>query len=141
MKAGIRIVLIAVSAALVWGAADGAWLHRVSSKDHARVNPLQRDAGTAETAAAAGAQVFSNNCAKCHGGDAMGLHNRPALVSDRVAHASDGDLFWIVTNGNAWKGMPPWQMLPEKQRWQVVTYLRSLNQTSIPAANKAAEPK
>jgi mono/diheme cytochrome c family protein len=137
MRTGVGTILIAVSAVLLWGAADGAWLRRVSPKDHARVNPLQRDASTAQTAADSGAQLFSNNCAKCHGEDAMGRYNRPALVSDRIAHATDGDLFWIVTNGNPWKGMPPWQMLPEKQRWQVVTYLRSLNQ----AGNNAAEPR
>ena len=128
MRTGIAVILLAVSAVLLWGAADGAWLRRVSPKDHARVNPLRRDPAVAQTAAAAGAQVFSNNCAKCHGGDAMGRYNRPSLVSDRIAHATDGDLFWILANGNPWKGMPPWPMLPEKQRWQIVTYLRSLNQ-------------
>jgi mono/diheme cytochrome c family protein len=130
------VILILASAVLVMGAADGAWLQRVPAKDHERVNPLQRNADTSQTAAAAGARIFSNNCAKCHGNDAMGRSGRPSLISNRIAHATDGDLFWIVTNGNAWKGMPPWQMLPEKQRWQVVTYLRSLN-----AANSGAEPK
>ncbi len=127
MRKEMAMVLLVASAALLMGAADGAWLQRVPPKEHERVNPLRQDAAVSQTAAAAGAQVFSNNCAKCHGNDAMGRGNRPPLISDRVAHASDGDLFWIVTNGNAWKGMPPWQMLPEKQRWQVVTYLRSLN--------------
>jgi mono/diheme cytochrome c family protein len=128
MKTGTGIVLTLATAALLWGAADGAWLNRVSAKDHARVNPLLRNDKAAQTAADSGAQVFSNNCAKCHGQDAMGRFNRPALVSDRISKATDGDLFWILTNGNSWKGMPPWNMLPEKQRWQVVTYLRSLNQ-------------
>ncbi len=130
VRIGIAILTVASSVALLMAAADGAWLQRVSAKDHAKANPLRQN----EDAANAGAQIFTNNCAKCHGNDAMGRANRPALVSDRIAHATDGDLFWIVTNGNAWKGMPPWQMLPEKQRWQLVTYLRSLN-------NAASEPK
>jgi len=88
-----------------------------------------------QQAAAAGAQLFHNECAKCHGDDAMGKHSRPPVISERVAHASDGDLFWLMTNGNPWKGMPPWNMLPAKQRWQLVAYLRSLNS---PDAEKAA---
>jgi mono/diheme cytochrome c family protein len=33
----------------------------------------------------------------------------------------------MMNNGVPWRGMPPWNMLPEKQRWQVVAYLRALN--------------
>ena len=127
MKTLIGLASLLASAVLLMAAADGGWLHRVPAKDHERANPLLHDNQSAETAAAAGEQVYAHNCAKCHGTDAQGRGDRPALVSDRIAHATDGDLQWIVTNGNPWKGMPPWQMLPEKQRWQVVSYLRSLN--------------
>jgi mono/diheme cytochrome c family protein len=135
----LGIASLIASAALLMGASDGAWLHRVSAKDHNRANPLTHDDQSAQTAAAAGAQIYTQNCAKCHGTDAMGRGNRPALISDRIAHATDGDLFWIITNGNAWKGMPPWQMLPEKQRWQLVTYLRSLNLANSTAPEPAAD--
>jgi mono/diheme cytochrome c family protein len=134
-RRNLGIASLLASAVLLMGASTGAWLSRVPAKDHDRANPLTHDDQSAQTAAAAGAQIYAQNCAKCHGNDAMGRGNRPALISDRIARATDGDLFWIVTNGNPWKGMPPWQMLPEKQRWQLVTYLRSLN-----LANSAPEP-
>jgi mono/diheme cytochrome c family protein len=135
MRRGIVTACI-MACAVLMGAANGAWLQRVPAKDHQRVSPLPRDPETAQ----AGAQVFTTNCAKCHGNDAMGRGSRPALISNRVAKATDGDLYWIVTNGNAWKGMPPWQMLPDKQRWQVVAYLRALNANGIDSDSNPAAP-
>ena len=102
--------------------ADGKWLHRVPDEDRARTNPY---AGQPQ-AAAAGKVIFGENCAKCHGSDANGLHNRPSLRSERIRHATDGDLAWMLKNGNPYKGMPPWSSLPEQQRWQIIAYLRTL---------------
>jgi mono/diheme cytochrome c family protein len=128
-----------LSAALLMGA-DGAWLDRISPRDHARVNPLIRDAQVKHDAVGAGAQAYRAECAKCHGEDGRGLHGRPAVISRRVSLASDGDLFWLMNNGVPWKGMPPWMMLPEKERWQLVSYLRSLNETPLAAADGNASP-
>ena len=94
--------------------------------DHLRVSPFTATPTRCGTAASAGAHIYHNECAKCHGNDAMGIYGRPKLVSGRIADASDGDLFWIMNNGVPWRGMPPWNMLPAKQRWQLVAYLRSL---------------
>ena len=116
-----------VSAVLLMGAANGAWLHRVSAKDHARMNPLTATPAARAKAVKAGEQIYLNECAKCHGADGDGMYARPRIVSTRVSDASDGDLFWILTNGNPWKGMPAWVSMPPGQRWQVVAYLRSLN--------------
>ena len=101
---------------------DGKWLHRVPDEDHARVSPFRGQ----PQAAAAGKILFSQNCAKCHGPDANGRPNRPSLRSPRIRHATDGDLAWMLRNGNPYKGMPPWSSLPEQQRWQVIAYLRTL---------------
>jgi mono/diheme cytochrome c family protein len=128
-----------LSAALLMGA-DGAWLDRISPRDHARVNPLMRNAQVEQEAASAGAQVYRTECAKCHGENGRGLHGRPTVISRRVSLASDGDLFWLMNNGVPWKGMPPWMMLPEKERWQLVTYLRSLNEIPLAAAYGNATP-
>ena len=116
-----------LSAAFFMGAANGSWLHRVSPADHARLNPLLATSESRQKAAAGGAQVFHNECAKCHGDDGGGLHNRPPVISDRVNNASDGDLFWLMSNGVPWRGMPPWISLPAGERWQLVAYLRALN--------------
>jgi mono/diheme cytochrome c family protein len=119
------IVLTALlgAAGICFAAANGTWLAKVPQADRARVNPY---AGSAE-AAAAGANLYRNNCAKCHGENAEGRSGRPALKSDRIQNASDGDLAWIIRNGEMFKGMPSWGGLPEQERWQLVTYIRSLN--------------
>jgi mono/diheme cytochrome c family protein len=124
MKA--RLLLVSVFLTLSWmcfAKADGAWLKKVPAADHARVNPYAADS----TAIAAGANIFRNNCAKCHGQNAEGKSSRPSLKSDRIQQATDGDLAWLLKNGEPYKGMPIWGGLPEQQRWQLVAYLRNLN--------------
>jgi mono/diheme cytochrome c family protein len=112
--------------------ADGKWLRRVPDEDHARTNPLRDQA----PAAAAGKVLFQENCAKCHGSDANGLHGRPGLRSDRIRTATDGDLAWMLKNGNPYKNMPPWSSLPEQQRWQIIAYLRTLPVGTNPGGKK-----
>jgi mono/diheme cytochrome c family protein len=107
---------------LLFSQADGKWLRRVPDEDRTRANPL---AGQTP-AAAAGKALFAQNCARCHGPDANGRPNRPSLRSPRIRHATDGDLAWMLRNGNPYKGMPPWNSLPEQQRWQLIAYLRTL---------------
>ena len=107
---------------LLFSASDGKWLHRVPDEDRARVSPF---AGHAD-AASAGKTIYQENCAKCHGADALGLHGRPNLRSERIHNATDGELAWMLKNGNPYKGMPPWSSLPEQQRWQIIAYIRTL---------------
>ena len=116
-------------AVMVWFAAaamasDGHsdWLTRVGEKDRVRVNPLAGD----DSAIAAGAQVFGQRCASCHGEAAEGVGRRPSLRTARVHDASDGELQWLLRNGSLTHGMPAWSGLPEVQRWQLVRYLHSL---------------
>jgi mono/diheme cytochrome c family protein len=129
MKSILASCLIFLSATLLIGAADGSWLRRVPAADHARTNPLSDP--TASTKA--GALLYSNECAKCHGDHAQGKGSRPTLVSERIATATDGDLAWLLKNGNSWKGMPSWSSMPDAQRWQLVAFLRSLNTPIVPA--------
>jgi mono/diheme cytochrome c family protein len=107
-------------------AGDGAWLRKVPAKNRARRNPLASD----PDAPAAGAKIFAEHCAACHGEDAggkvQGKHIRPNLHADRVKQATPGELFWLLTNGSQKNGMPSWSRLPEAQRWQLITYLKSL---------------
>jgi mono/diheme cytochrome c family protein len=143
MRRVLGLVCAALSALLLMGAANGAWLNRVSPTDHLRVSPFTGNPDQMRTAASAGAQIYHNECAKCHGNDAMGIDGRPKLVSSRIADASDGDLFWIMNNGVPWRGMPPWNMLPAKQRWQLVAYLRALNSPDVDtqSPSKSAQPE
>ena len=116
---------------LCFAAADGSWLKKVPQADKERVNPY---AGQAD-AVAAGENLFRNNCAKCHGANAQGKGSRPSLISERLAGATDGEIAWIIKNGQSFKGMPSWGGLPEQMRWQIVTYIRSLNPPASAAGN------
>jgi mono/diheme cytochrome c family protein len=130
MKARILVAPLLASSMICLAVANGSWLKNVPQADRERANPY---AGQPE-AAAAGANLFQNNCARCHGADAGGKGSRPSLKSDRIQHATDGELAWILKNGEPFKGMPSWAGLPEQQRWQVITYLRSLNTPSAGAS-------
>ncbi len=115
-------MLLSAPAVFLAAQGDGRWLHRVPDEDRARKNPL---AGQAQ-AVTAGKSLFAENCSKCHGADANGKRNRPSLRSSRIRHATDGELFWMLQHGNPYQGMPPWSSLPENQRWQIISYLRTL---------------
>jgi|GEM_PF-605869 len=128
MRRLAAVAMLGVSVCLLLGAADGSWLRRVPDADRARLNPLPDKAAAAE----AGAHVYAAECARCHGDQAQGRGNRPPLKSDRVAHATDGELAWLLKNGNSWKGMPSWSSMPDARRWQVVAYLRSMNPPVAP---------
>jgi mono/diheme cytochrome c family protein len=107
---------------LLAAAGDGAWLTKVPEKDRNRSNPFASD----PKAVAAGAKLFRQNCATCHGTDAMGKDHRPNLQSGRIRQATPGELHWLLTNGSLRNGMPSWSRLPEPQRWQIVSYLKDL---------------
>ena len=97
-------------------------LAKVPMKARARRNPLEGDSDTI----AAGAKLFKLHCAECHGERAEGGRKAPSLLADQVQQATPGALFWILTNGVVRRGMPVWSKLPEPQRWQIVSYLKSL---------------
>ncbi len=108
--------------AVAWGASQD-WLAQVSGKERVRPNPIAH----CEDQVAAGAILYRRNCASCHGHDAHGIGKRPALATERVHYASDGELHWLLTNGQLGQGMPSWSRLPDIQRWQLVCYLHSLS--------------
>ena len=122
MKHRIWALLCALAAALLLAAASGAWLKSVPTADHARLNPF---AGHPD-AIAAGSNLYQDKCAKCHGADGDGRGSRPPVHSSRLATAADGDLFWLLTHGQPFRGMPAWARLSEGQRWQIVAYLRTI---------------
>lgn len=77
-------------------------------------------------AAQAGAKLYRRHCAGCHGQEAKGNRHAASLRSPAVRNASDEALYRILTNGVMRRGMPSWAGLPEQQRWQIVTWLKSL---------------
>jgi mono/diheme cytochrome c family protein len=110
-----------------------AELAKAPRKAVAQRNPLEND----PDAAAAGGKLFELRCAECHGDMAEGGRKAPSLLADPVQQATPGTLFWILTNGVVRRGMPVWSKLPESQRWQIVTYLKSLGpQKAFPDVGK-----
>jgi mono/diheme cytochrome c family protein len=99
-----------------------AELAKAPKKAATRHNPLEND----PDAVAAGGKLFALHCAECHGEKAEGGRKAPTLLAEQVQQATPGTLFWILTNGVVRHGMPVWSKLPEPQRWQIVSYLKSL---------------
>jgi hypothetical protein len=101
-------------------------LDKAPLKVRSKSNPLVND----PDAAAAGRKLFGMHCTECHGESAEGTHRAPSLRDSEVQDAPPGAIFWVLTNGNVWHGMPVWSKLPEPQRWQLVTYIKSLGSQS-----------
>jgi glucose/arabinose dehydrogenase/mono/diheme cytochrome c family protein len=91
-------------------------------------------------AAKAGGELYAVHCAACHGRSAEGTGNIPALAHGPVQSVPDGEVFWFITKGSISGAMPSWASLPEQQRWQLVTYLKTLVDIPIvaPMPNAAA---
>ena len=111
-----------------------AELGKAPEKARNRANPLESD----PEAVAAGRLLFEDHCAQCHGEDAEGGKKAPSLRAAEVQNATPGALFWLLTNGVVRKGMPVWSRLPEPQRWQLVSYIKSLG--VAPAKTEPASP-
>ena len=113
-----------------------AELQKAPEKARLRANPLQND----PDAVAAGAILFEQHCAECHGDAARGGKKGPSLRAAEVQAAAPGAIFWILTNGVVRKGMPVWSKLPEPQRWQLVRYIKSLGELAPAAGSPALKP-
>lgn len=100
-----------------------AALAAAPEKARERKNPFAGD----PEAVAVGGKLFAQHCAECHGAKAGGTRRGVSLLREEVQQATPGTLFWILTNGVVRRGMPVWSKLPEPERWQIVTFLRSLN--------------
>lgn len=73
-----------------------------------------------------GQPLYARHCASCHGATGQGSGNIPSLTTATVKSGSLGELFWFISNGDPGDGMPSWEQLPEKQRWQIVSYLKAV---------------
>lgn len=89
--------------------------------------------------AEAGLALYQQKCAGCHGQNAQGMGNVPALAKGATQAATPGQVFWFITRGDPSDGMPAWASLPAKQRWQIVTFLKSLPRAGAAPVADASE--
>jgi mono/diheme cytochrome c family protein len=111
---------------------------------------LRRSATRAQTTSytAIGHQIFSANCAQCHGNNATG-GSAPTLDSSQfLKNTSDAQIFALVTGGVSGTEMPAWSLdyggtFTDEQVRQVVTYLRSLEPRapSVPSWRQGTQAK
>jgi mono/diheme cytochrome c family protein len=140
----LRSVLVFAGLTLLLRAQDGkkeweqkekesvyAELEKVPERDRQKTNPLGRDPDSV----AAGEVLFEEHCEECHGSRGVGGKKAPSLRAPEVQNATPGAIFWILTNGVVRKKMPVWSKLPEPQRWQLVSYVKSLG-TVEPAGSE-----
>ena len=130
MRACLKALIVAaVSLTLVAGAAmTAAWAQgewKAPAEAKSVKNPV-KGVGSAK-------KNIETNCVTCHGPNGKG--DGPAAsalpppkpadwTSAKVAAESDGEIFWKISNGRG--AMPPWKHLPDKDRWEIVNYIRTL---------------
>jgi mono/diheme cytochrome c family protein len=129
MRACLRSLIVAAAITLVAGAAmTAAWAQgewKAPAEAKAMKNPV-KGVGNAK-------KNIETNCVTCHGPGGKGDGPAAAALpppkpadwtSAKVASETDGELFWKISNGRG--AMPPWKHLPEKDRWEIVNYIRTL---------------
>jgi glucose/arabinose dehydrogenase len=84
--------------------------------------------------------LFHSRCAACHGETGEGMGNVPSLAKGHADSATDGEIFWYITQGDPNNGMPSWAGLPEDDRWKIVVYVRSLSGIKAAPSSASGEP-
>ena len=79
----------------------------------------------------AGAAMFRERCADCHGPDAKGVRG-PDLTGLWTSEANDGRVFQTIRQGVPGSIMPP-STAPDEEIWAIAAYLRSIS-TAAPSA-------
>ena len=110
-------------AAISAGHAQTGSFHEAPADAQKVKNPYEGQ----EEAVVAGKQIYTRNCGVCHGIGGKGAGNVPPLANGKAQAASAGAVFWYITRGDLNNGMPSWAGLSEQQRWQVISYVQSLN--------------
>jgi len=118
------------------------WLlrHSVPASADAMTNPLKGD----QAAITAGSDLFRQKCEVCHAYDGSGKTEigsgafpRPPHLRETAQSLSDGEIFYHIRNGIRNTAMPAWNM-PERQVWQLVSYIRNLPVVTPSGAKPAA---
>ena len=113
-----------------------------------RAPAMQNPAAATEDNLVAGAKLYRDNCAGCHGSSAnpeaaLGhSFNPPApqFMSD-VADMPDNENFYIIQHGIRWSAMPAWKSkLNDTQIWQLATFLKHMDKLPPNAEKEIRQP-
>jgi glucose/arabinose dehydrogenase len=125
---------ILLPAALLLAADVDTKFHNAPASAQATKDPYEGQ----PAAVIAGKQLYARNCLSCHGKLGKGTGNVPSLVDGKLDSVTPGEVFWFITRGDKDNGMPSWASLPVRQRWQVVTYVKSMGAPQ--SAQEASAP-
>jgi cytochrome c oxidase cbb3-type subunit 2/cytochrome c oxidase cbb3-type subunit I/II len=97
----------------------------------------------------AGKRIWTRECAVCHGdaahGEGIYRQGIEPVPPDFSAHAdyadfTDGAYFWRISEGVPWTAMPTWkEVYDPTERWQLVTYIRTMFTQTTPAPAQLAD--
>ena len=109
-------------------------------------NPVPAD----ETSIGRGGEIFATHCANCHGDGGMGdgpaaaeLDPAPAAIAHTSQMLGDDYQYWRISEGGEMEpfnsGMIAWKgIIDEDARWDVINYVRSLQQQAGASVAPAA---
>jgi mono/diheme cytochrome c family protein len=95
-----------------------------------------------------GRQRFQINCSPCHGplADGNGITKKLGMATvanlhdARIVRLTDGELFYVITNGR--NTMQPYGgQVPVEDRWAIIAYLRALQVSQVASAEDVPEPQ
>ena len=115
--------------------------HKDGAHRHADAAKVKNPVPASAESLASGRKLYDRHCSECHGdtgkGDGMageGLDEKPSsLVDGEWEHgSSDGEIFTVIRDGAGPKSeMKSFaKKIPERQIWDVVNFVRTLNRTT-----------
>ena len=132
-----------------YSADEEALKPRVPAEKLAAVKSLKSPEPMSEKAISTGKTIFDGKgvCANCHGADGDGngplaksfdKHPRDFTDQDDIGWQkarTDGEIFWVISKGTEYGMLAYEDMLSESERWALVAYIRSL-ENSVVAKHK-----
>lgn len=109
--------------------------HSIARRAPATKNPFSSSPETLR----AGLSHYKENCVACHGAPGvpeseagMGLNpSAPDLTLPSLQRMSDGELFWVISNGIRMTGMPAFSLTHKPDEiWKIVAFVRHLPELS-----------
>jgi len=129
--------VVSVSARQSLGLID-TFLDFASTRSIAFHAPAEKNPFADDPKAIAEALVpYKEMCVVCHGAPGLkrseiaeGLHPEPPnLASEDTQELTDGEIFWVITNGITSTGMPAFEESDDADtRWKIVSFVRHLPQ-------------